>query len=609
MKKYRVIGRNRDTLLKKTAEKLNTDISLIGYEIKGEEIKEDGTKVIILDVWVKEKNEVIENKAEKLIKDTEDKKIEVLKKKEIDDIIKLTIDKSGVYLQIEEKANFNTVVDFIMEKEIKEPEFDSINEAFNNIGRKVKIAEYEEGIYEESKIDIEVSEDKMRAYVLITKPRGMNIPKVENVIKEAEEKGIKIGVKKDIIQDIIFSKNFGEKVFFAEGIEPVNGRDGYIQYKIKTAENKEKLKPTAEDGGKVDFKNLDIVENVATGQVLAVKISQEKGEKGKDIFGNEIEAKDGVEIDIEEGKNTILSEDGMSLTAAIDGMVSMTGKKIDVLNVFVIEEVGIASGNVNFSGSIVVKKDVQADYSIKAEGNIVVNGNVEKAFISSDGDITIKGACFGKGEGELHSKNDLLLNFIESTKVEAEGNVIVNEGIMNCNVTSGKKILVVDRKGTIVGGELQAAEGVEAINIGSTRSIKTEIEVGVNPHILENIKKIEIEIEDTKKKMDQVEKNLNFLQEMKNSSGGNLAEDKEDMLNKMTAAKFTMAKSIKKLDIELEEMRKTSGNVKNAVVAVHNICYAGVKVKIRKGSYTVKEPLVNVKFYYDNGEVKITSLT
>jgi uncharacterized protein (DUF342 family) len=120
---------------------------------------------------------------------------------------------------------------------------------------------------------------------------------------------------------------------------------------------------------------------------------------------------------------------------------------------------------------------------------------------------------------------------------------------------------------------------------------------------------MENEIEETQKKMEQVEKNLNFLQEMKNSSGGNLSEDKEDMLNKMLAAKFTMAKAIKKLEIDLEDMKKTAGNVKNAVVAVHNICYAGVKIKIRKGSYTVKEPLVNVKFYYDNGEVKITSLS
>jgi uncharacterized protein len=301
----------------------------------------------------------------------------------------------------------------------------------------------------------------MKAYVSITKPRGVSIPKVDNVIKKAEENGIKNGIKKEIIKDIIISKKFGEKVFFAEGVEPINGKDGYVKYKIKTAENKEKLKPTAEDGGKVDFKNLDIVENVVIGQNLAVKILPEKGKNGIDILGNEIEAKDGIEFDLEEGKNTVLSEDGMNLTAAIDGMVSMTGKRVDVLNVFVIDEVGIASGNVNFSGSVVVKRDVQADYSIKAEGNIVINGNVEKAFISSDGDITVKGACFGKGEGELHSKNDLLLNFIESTKVQAEGNVIVNEGIMNCEVTSGKKIIVVDRKGTIVGGDLQAAEGVE----------------------------------------------------------------------------------------------------------------------------------------------------
>jgi hypothetical protein len=53
-------------------------------------------------------------------------------------MIIISIDSSGVYLQIEEKINFNKVIDFIMEKEIKDPEFDSINEAFNNIGKRLR---------------------------------------------------------------------------------------------------------------------------------------------------------------------------------------------------------------------------------------------------------------------------------------------------------------------------------------------------------------------------------------------------------------------------------------------------------------------------------------
>ena len=607
MKKYRVIGRNRDTLLKKTAEKLNVDVSLIGYEVKSEELKEDGSKVITLDVWIKENKEILEEiKIEKEIKEI--KKVEK-KKKEIGDIVQITIEKNGVYLQIEENVNFNTLIDFIMGKEIKDPVFESVNEAVNNIGKKVKIAEYYEGIYEDSKIEIEVSEDKMRGYVIITKPRGNNFPSVKTVVAVAEEAGIRNGISQETIEEILDEKKFGERILFSEGEYPIDGKDGYIDYKIKTAENKEKLKPSSEEGGKVDFKNLDIVENVQAGQILAMKVLPEKGKNGIDIFGSEIAAKDGIEFEIEEGKNTELSEDGMQLTALIDGMVSMVGKRVDVLNVFMVEDVGISTGNVNFSGSVVVKKDIQADYSIKAEGNVIVNGNVEKAFITADGDITVKGACFGKGEGIIKSKNDVLMNFIESTKVEAEGNIIVNEGIMNCEVTAGKKILVVDRKGTIVGGELKAAEGVEAINIGSSRSVKTEIEVGVNPQILEDMKKLEIDIDENKKKMEQVEKNLNFILDMKKNYNGELPEDKEDMLNKMSVAKFSMAKKIKEDEMMIEEMRKTAGNVKNAVVAVHNICYAGVKVKIRKGSYTVKEPLINVKFYYDNGEVKITSLT
>lgn len=610
MKKYRVIGRNIINLVSRVSDKLGVPVEKIGYEIKKEEKDENGGNVIVLDVWVKEEIVSQENVLPKEDKNDELQKTESVeeKKKVNNEPIILEIEESGVYLTLNGKPNFNNVVDYIMDKEIKEPEFDAINEAYSNPGKRIKIAEYFEGVYQKSKIDISISDDKMKAYVLLTKPRGVVFTSVEEIVSEASKQGIIFGINEERLKDIINGKKYDERYVFAEGREAINGKNGKIDYKIKTIETKNKLKPTENDDGKVDFKNIDVVENVVKGTVLAVKILPGSGITGKNIFGEDIIARDGVEVFFEQGKNTEISEDGLELKAAIDGMVNINGKRIDVTNVYVVEEVGLTSGNIKFVGGVLVKGDVLPDYEIDADGNVEVKGNVEKAKIVSNGDVIIHGSCFGKSSGIIKSGNDVIVNFVESTHIEAEGNVIVNEGIMNSTVIAGKKVILVDKKGTVVGGEIRAAEGVEVINLGSSRSIKTDIEVGINPKVLEEIKNLEIEIEDVKKKMEQVEKNLNLLQNIKESMGDKMPADKEELLEKMIGAKFLMSKTIKEKENTLYERQLNVQDIKSATVCVHDVCYPGVKIKIRKGIYTSKEALRNVKFYYEGAEVKMTYL-
>lgn len=604
MKKYRVIGRSVNSLIKKVAVKLGVSEEKVGYEVKKEDIDQNGEKVIVLDVWVTEEKEV--EKEVVSHKGSEQKEEQAAEKK---NPIEIEINNTGVYLTLNGKQNFNSVVDYIMDKEIKDPEFESINEAYQNPGKKVKIAEYFEGIYERSKIELSFSDDKMKGYIIVTKPRGISAINVDDMLEEIKKIGITTGIKKEKLSEIVGKNRYDEKICFAEGIEAVDGKNGYVDYKINAFKNKNSLKPVENENGKVDFKNLDVVENVEKDTLLAVKVMPEKGKNGRNIFGEEIIAKDGIEVEIEQGKNTLLSSDSMELRAEIDGMVSLNGKRIDIMNVFITDEVGISTGNIKFLGGVLVKGDVQPDYIIEAEGNVEIKGNVEKSDIKATGDIIIKGGCFGKDSGKIIAGNDVIINFVESAYIEAAGNVIVNEGIMNSTVVAGKKVLLLDKKGTILGGDIRAAEGIEVINLGSSRGIKTEIEVGINPKVLEEIRKLEEEIEEDKKKVDQVEKTLNLLQNMKESLKEKMPEDKEEMLNKMISAKFSISKNIKQHQAELADKQKTASDIKNATVLVHDVCYPGIKIKIRKGSITTKEALRNAKFYYEGAEVKITSVT
>lgn len=584
MKKYKVEGINLHELLRKVAAKLNTTENKIGYNMISED-KISGK--IVLEVWV------IEERAP-----------------EAEEIIKMNISKDGVFLKINNgDIDLNDVINFIAEKDIQDPDIEKINEAYYSRGKEIKIADYFEGFYREAEIDIEMSEDKMEGYIYIVEPKGVNLPAYEAIKKMIEDK-ITFGFKEELLKEALRERKYNYNVVIAKGASPIHGKDAYIKYHIKSIDNKNKLKPSMLEDGRVDFKSLDIVENVKAGQLLAEKVPAEKGIPGKNLLGNIVEAKDGKDCLLPVGKNTQISEDGLKVTSKIDGMVVYKDKKISIADIYVVNDVGLATGNINFSGSVLIKGDVSSDYTVEAEGNIEVKGNFEKAYLKSKGDIIARGSIFGKGAGKLEAKGDIIVNFAEAAIIEAEGNVIANEAIMHSNIFCGKKVSVIDRKGVLVGGDIMAAEGIEVINLGSAMSVKTEVEVGINPKLLEEYKAIEAEHDEVAKKLDQIEKNLNVLQKLKATLKENMPKEKEDLLVQLLKAKFSITKHIHDQRLRMEELDKEMNDVKHATVDVHGICYPGVKIKIRKGAYFVNEKIQNARFYYDEGtaSVKFTAL-
>ena len=188
--------------------------------------------------------------------------------------------------------------------------------------------------------------------------------------------------------------------------------------------------------------------------------------------------------------------------------------------------------------------------------------------------------------------------------MEAKGDIIVNEAIMGSRVISGKSIRVIDKKGVILGGTIKAADEVEVIDLGSSRGVKTRIEVGSNPKILEKIKAFESELKKMDKKNFQLSKNVTLLQKMQMNLKENMPKDKKELLIKLLKAKLGMNQQILDIKSKLEEYHEALKEVRNAIVDVHGICYPGVRIKIRKGNYIVEEELQNVRFYYEDGKVK-----
>ena len=341
------------------------------------------------------------------------------------------------------------------------------------------------------------------------------------------------------------------------------------------------------------------------GQVLAVKMPAEEGVPGRTVTNRIIAAKAGKDNVMRHGKGTILSEDGTELTAEINGQVVFQGGRLSVEPVYFIKgDVSLETGNIVFLGSVVVGGNVQDNFTVKAAGNIEVKGTVQKAFLEAEGDIIVRQGIVGRDEAKIESTGgSIYTKFIQGANIVAEKDVVVAEGILHSFVDAGGKIMCNGKRAKIVGGRLRAGEEVNARFIGADASTKTEVRVGINPKVhqqLVDIDKVKRQVEE---ELDKVKKDVTTLTIQKTNAGGKLPADKEEMLGKMKAQQQKLTARQTEITMELEELRAYLGMLQQkGRVCAEKTLFPGVDIYIKDKKYEVKDPynFIRIQLEGDN---------
>ncbi|MGM0607842.1 MAG: flagellar assembly protein A, partial [Candidatus Muiribacteriota bacterium] len=193
--------------------------------------------------------------------------------------LKIDKTKQGIFLLTESgnKGSLEEVQKLIEENSIANVDYDSVKNFLEGDKDKVKIAEYDPDIYKDSEVFVEISSDKLEAYITITEPMGGNPLDFEEVVDIVSEEGVVFGIKENKINEILLDKKYGKKELVAEAKPAEPGEDARIEYKFQT---KKELKPQLLENGKVDFKSLDLITNVVKGEVLGELVKETEGVPG-----------------------------------------------------------------------------------------------------------------------------------------------------------------------------------------------------------------------------------------------------------------------------------------------------------------------------------------
>jgi uncharacterized protein (DUF342 family) len=478
----------------------------------------------------------------------------------------------------------------------------TVNEAS---GVYVKVAEFEHRSYNDSVVYVEVSEDEMSCLVMTT-PAGEGGCDVsyETYISTLKQNHVVHGIKEEFLKHFVDQPIYNEKIVIAEGTAPVNGRNAYIQYNFETDLQKVRLKEGSD--GKIDFKELNIIQNVVENQPLAVKIPPEKGIPGFTVTGKMLDAEDGKEISMPVGMNVHVSEDGSTILADINGQVIVSNGLVNIEPVYTVDGgVNLKSGNINFLGTVMVNGDVEDGFFIKAAGNIEVNGSVGKADLEAEGDIIIHQGINGKGEGRIHTGKSIWARFIQNANIQSGNMVVASDGIINSNIIANNRIICQGKRASIMGGKLRAGEEINAKTLGNpTSGTETVCEVGFDPKSKEELDRLQMEKENAIKILDDIKPNIQTLMNTKQQKK-TLPEDKEVLLQDLITKRDMLTTDLKKIEEGLKKIQEYLNSLKSrGRVSASQKIYPGVKIIIRDAREEVHAEHKAATFILEAGVIR-----
>ncbi|HPN30638.1 MAG TPA: FapA family protein [bacterium] len=537
------------------------------------------------------------------------KKVMHLDEKPIDGKIELKNTIEGLMLKITRPRGSGKTVEIedvhsLLESKKYHRDIDKklIEEAVKNADDEaVKIAPRQPELELDGKFEIEISQDKLAAYVKIIPPKkGGVYPNIVEIEHDLQQRDIKNINAKELVESFSAANNKEYKVQVAQG-KPVSlPVPPKVELKFENTADKKEI-----GDEQIDFKSISSIVNVIEGHLLAVIQKSIPGEAGIDVFGNEIPVSSPPEVPIKPGKNVRVSDDGSKYFAQIEGWVMFENNVLKVEDVYQINgDVDYNTGNISSLGTVIIKGAVKDGFKVEATGDIIVNA-VEAAELIAEGSIIIKAGIQGKGTASIKAKGNIYAKFIEQSNVESEGSVIVTDSIMHSSILAKSDIIVVKgKKGLLCGGKYRAGTVIACKNIGSKVATATTLEVGYDPYVKKELESVQTKLNILKNEYLQTRLNL---QRLVNEIKGNEArapQEKKDLLKKLTERYQKMSLELRELNNHLQRLQvKLRENKKGYIFAKEKV-FTNIEINIRNLTYKVREEISFCTFYDDNGEIK-----
>jgi uncharacterized protein (DUF342 family) len=452
-------------------------------------------------------------------------------------------------------------------------------------------------------VSIHISDNRRNARISIDADE-LNFPSKDEIYTAIEKAGIVAGIDDTVIRDILTNKYPVNDVIFASSENNKNViRDNLVWY-IDLADY-QKPKITVE--GKADFKHLNQIELVKKNQELVSQVPHGSPQHCRLVTGEEILSDHNYFQSIK-GKNVELSEDGLTLTAAIDGCAFWKSGKLNVDNIYHVSgDVDYRTGNIKFNGTVLIDGDVRSGFQVSASGSIFINGNVEAAEVfSENGDVIIKSGVLGKNRAKIQAGNNLHCRFLQDATVGVKNDVIIEHYAINSGISAAGKVFLIQNEGLIRGGKAFARDGMSAVEVGSPQFIATNIGISGSSKADEELKEWNLDglISELKTKSSRILKKVEFLRLLEKRFNHLSAEKQADLVQSLREID-EIEERIKKIEEKKNIILKKSDEEDDRTIMIEKTIHKGVKITIGNLQYINDNAISGAKIYRRGDEIYI----
>lgn len=457
-------------------------------------------------------------------------------------------------------------------------------------------------------VEVSTSEDATEAYIAILPPYGGKAADAQSIETVLQKKGVSYGLLPDAVESAVAAQSSQPRLV-AQGVAPTKGQDSRFKALVSSRIT---TNPRIDDKGKANYLDINDFVLVEPGTALMQRLAPKPGTPGVDVYGKPVPAPTGdlLPFDANISGSGVSSEDKNLLVATIKGHPILHSRGVSVDPALVLTNVSLATGNVEFDGSVHVKEDVADGMTIKATGEVVVNGVVGKATILAEGDVVIDQGLIGGIPSDtdtgpasfgarIESKGSVTARFVTCARILSEGDIRVREYISHSELDSKDKVLVGQGggKGNLFGGSVRAKHGVVANILGTKGSVITDIRVGADADTLPRLRRVMQQIRERETYIIDVQEKLQVISSRTRLSG--LNPQNQAIVKKLVDSMTVPQREVNELRKEEKRLQGLLMKSKAARVIAKRKIYQNVNVQILHTGRKVHEDTGPGTFRFD----------
>ncbi|WP_295158314.1 DUF342 domain-containing protein [uncultured Brachyspira sp.] len=440
--------------------------------------------------------------------------------------------------------------------------------------------------------------DKWRGVMVLPpqkhQKKQLVLEEIQAIISEIP---IKLMVNYDKITELVehnLKYDEGVMCVFVEGRKPIDGNVQKIildyDFDIDTGKESET--------GSMDFKERGFIHNIEAGIKIAHFMEEKPSMDGLDIYDVIMEAHHDDDPCYKLGKNIKVDDDGITIRSGIRGILSNHNNTLSVSTVAEIDKVDLSTGNIYVNGSLIIRDNVAPGFTIKTEGDIYVHGSIEDAYIECAGNLIVSGGIIGGPDSTINVNGKMYSLFIRNANVICNGDVL-SQQLVNSEIACNDRIIVLEGKGVIIGGNVKALNGVWSKSAGSMSETKTTITVGRDAKADAEFKNIVTTIKANKEEISKIKSLLGteyfknpkqFIERIPVSK----REGIKDILKRIT----NLVKETAQLESKRDEMSAEFEKLSHSSITSMEGFFPGVTIYISSLRKYISKKISGTEYFY-----------